>query len=380
MRFREVLGHFPTGVSVITAIDADGKPVGMAVGSFTSVSLDPPLVAFLPDRSSSTFPRIREAKSFCVNVLSATQEPVCRGFARKGDEKFDGVGWRAAPSGAPIIDDVVAWIDCTIEDVHEAGDHFIVIGRVGELEVANPTLPLLFFQGGYGAFALKSVVMGAHDGLTDKIVLADRVRDEVEQLARATKTEVQVFAGTEDSLVLVTSATPNSIAMPSRVGIRLPLVPPAGRLFVAWEDRDAIEVWYSRSPHPLDAAHIDAMDLELEHAREYGWIPTMHSEALDDVWLTVGKIAELGQTPGLVRNLDRAVTSLGSHSDPADITAETAGNVQALSAPVFGADGKVALMLTVIGITQGSSLEQVMQIKKELVAAARRASTRIGGA
>ena len=83
-RFRQVLGHYPTGVTVVTAVDADGQPAGMAVGSFTSVSLDPPLVAFLPDKSSTSFPRIRRASSFCVNVLSAEQENVCRAFAAKG--------------------------------------------------------------------------------------------------------------------------------------------------------------------------------------------------------------------------------------------------------------------------------------------------------
>lgn len=152
-RFRQVLGHFPTGVTVVTAATADG-PVGLAVGSFASVSLDPPLVAFFPDRSSSSWPKIEQAGSFCVNILADHQEDVCRRFASKADDKFAGLGWRAGGSGAPILDGVLAWIDCDIDGVIEAGDHFCVLGRVRDLEVAHDGAPLLFFRGGYGRFAV----------------------------------------------------------------------------------------------------------------------------------------------------------------------------------------------------------------------------------
>ena len=152
-KFRQVLGHFPTGVTVVTAASESG-PVGLAVGSFASVSLDPPLVAFFPDRSSSSWPRIAEAGSFCVNILADDQEDVCRRFASKGDDKFAGLGWRAAGSGAPVLDGVLAWIDCDIDQVLDAGDHFCVLGRVRELEVAHDGAPLLFFRGGYGRFSV----------------------------------------------------------------------------------------------------------------------------------------------------------------------------------------------------------------------------------
>ncbi len=152
-KFRQVLGHFPTGVTVVTA-DTDTGPTGMAVGSFASVSLDPPLVAFFPGAGSSSWPRIESAGSFCVNVLAEDQEEVCRRFASKGDDKFTGLGWRPAPSGAPLLDGVLAWIDCDIESVTEAGDHYCVMGRVRELEVVHDGAPLVFFRGGYGRFAV----------------------------------------------------------------------------------------------------------------------------------------------------------------------------------------------------------------------------------
>ena len=152
-RFRQVLGHFPTGVTVITATTESG-PVGLAVGSFFSVSLDPPLVAFCAGKSSTSYPKIQAAGHYCVNVLADAQEDVSRVFASKGDDKFATIGWRRSPvTGAPIINDVLAWIDCEIDAVHEAGDHFIVIGRVLELEVGHDGGPLVFFRGGYGRYS-----------------------------------------------------------------------------------------------------------------------------------------------------------------------------------------------------------------------------------
>jgi 3-hydroxy-9,10-secoandrosta-1,3,5(10)-triene-9,17-dione monooxygenase reductase component len=152
-RFRQVLGHFASGVTVITAASANG-PVGLAVGSFVSVSLEPPFVGFLPKTTSSSWPQIEASGHFCVNVLAEAQEDVCRRFASTGEDKFRGLGWHTAASGAPILDGILAWIDCNIETVTEAGDHYFVLGRVRDLAVVHDGAPLLFFRGGYGRFAV----------------------------------------------------------------------------------------------------------------------------------------------------------------------------------------------------------------------------------
>ena len=156
--FRRIMSHYPTGVCVITARGHDG-PVGMVVGSFTSVSLDTMLVAFLPDRRSTTWPRIEAAGHFCVNVLAHGQQAVCRRFASKGEEKFAGVPNRLSSWGVPIIEGVVAWVDCELHAVHEAGDHFIVLGRVRGLGIDNGHPPLVFARGAYG-----TVVVGEMGG------------------------------------------------------------------------------------------------------------------------------------------------------------------------------------------------------------------------
>ncbi|SER00573.1 NADH-FMN oxidoreductase RutF, flavin reductase (DIM6/NTAB) family [Streptomyces sp. yr375] len=152
--FRRVLGNFASGVTIVTAPAAEGQsgPAGFACQSFSSLSLDPPLVAFMVGRTSTTWPRIAHAGVFCVNVLSAGQGPLCRAFARSGTDKFAGVEYDAAPvSGAPRLTGTLAWIDCAIHAVHTGGDHLIVVGRVNALgagdDDATAGQPLLFHKG-----------------------------------------------------------------------------------------------------------------------------------------------------------------------------------------------------------------------------------------
>jgi 3-hydroxy-9,10-secoandrosta-1,3,5(10)-triene-9,17-dione monooxygenase reductase component len=150
--FRTVLGHFATGVTIITAMDGN-EPVGISANSFTSVSLDPPLVLFCAAKDSTTWPRIKAAGKFTVNVLNEHQEDVSRVFATKGADRFSRIGWRESSAGSPVLHNTPAYIECEIEDEHDAGDHVIVVGRVLELGVLSEDGPLLFFRGGYGRLA-----------------------------------------------------------------------------------------------------------------------------------------------------------------------------------------------------------------------------------
>src|SRR5713226_6074962 len=127
-KFRNVLSHYPTGVTLVTAMH-QGDPVGLIIGSFTSVSLNPPLVGFLVGKRSSTWPRI-----------AASGSP----------DRFAAIGWTAERNGMPVLDDVIAWIDCDIDRVDEAGDHWWVIGRVVQLEAVGEGSPLVFVRGGFG--------------------------------------------------------------------------------------------------------------------------------------------------------------------------------------------------------------------------------------
>ena len=146
---RDVLGHFASGVTVVTARTGEG-PIGFTCQSFSSLSLDPPLVALAPARTSTTWPRLRDIGRFCVNVLAEDQSGLSAAFARSGTDKFAGVPWRSSRHGSPVLDGVVAWIDCTLWAEYDGGDHTIVAARVLDLAADPGRRPLLFHRGRYG--------------------------------------------------------------------------------------------------------------------------------------------------------------------------------------------------------------------------------------
>ena len=150
--FRRTLGHFCTGVTVVTGFDGD-RPVGFACQSFAALSLDPPLVLFCPGRWSRTWPLIERTGAFGVNVLTAEQREVSSVFGRSGEDKFAGLDWIPAPSGVPVLDGVLTWLDCAVESVHDGGDHRVVIGRVHTLGATADAEPLLFHKGSYTTVA-----------------------------------------------------------------------------------------------------------------------------------------------------------------------------------------------------------------------------------
>jgi flavin reductase (DIM6/NTAB) family NADH-FMN oxidoreductase RutF len=268
--FRETLGHYPTGVAVVTAIADDGDPVGMIVGTFSSVSMDPPLIAFYPMSTSRSFAQVRTAKAFCVNVLASDQEPFCRKFATAGENKFDGVDWKPAPLGSPILDGAVSWIECTFEDVREAGDHFIVLGRVEDLAVERSTLPLLFFQGGYGKFSPGSFIAAPDPELIQAAQVAETMRSQVEELSVRFRLNCSVLARIGWDAVQVLAANHSPIDEPFPLGHRQPLIPPFGAVFMASSPDSAIDEWLGRAPDLSDSRREINRD-QLDRVRECGY-------------------------------------------------------------------------------------------------------------
>ena len=148
--FRDTLGHYASGITVISGLEAD-EPVGFTCQSFYSVSIDPPLVSFSVMLTSTTYPRIKESGRFAVNVLAHDQHHVSNQFARKGTDKWAGIDWTPAASGNPVIHDTLMWVDCELWDEYVAGDHLIVIGKVVEMSAPewHTREPLLYFKGSY---------------------------------------------------------------------------------------------------------------------------------------------------------------------------------------------------------------------------------------
>lgn len=149
LQFRDVLGRYCSGVTVITAMHSSG-PVGMTCQSFMSLSLDPPLITFAPAMTSSTYPKIREAQRFAVNILAGHQTDLARTFASPSADRFARVPWFVGDSGAPLLRDSVAHLECEIEAEHVGGDHHLVVGRVRFLTGADRGGPLVFFRRAFG--------------------------------------------------------------------------------------------------------------------------------------------------------------------------------------------------------------------------------------
>jgi flavin reductase (DIM6/NTAB) family NADH-FMN oxidoreductase RutF len=157
---RHAFGHMPTGVAVLCAYDAEGRPVGMSANSLTSVSLDPPLLLVCPARTSTTWPHLRAAGAFSVSILADHQQELSRLFSARNVDRFGGIGWHPRDTG-PALDEAIAWIDARIRDEHDAGDHMIVVADVLAVETAVESRPLVFFRGGYGGFAAPMIKEGS---------------------------------------------------------------------------------------------------------------------------------------------------------------------------------------------------------------------------
>ncbi|MEU5879811.1 flavin reductase [Spirillospora sp. NPDC047279] len=366
--FRRVMGQYPTGVVVVTALDAAGTAIGMVVGSFTSVSLDPPLVAFLPDKGSSSWRALRESGDrFCVNVLAAAQEDVCRAVATRKTDKFHDIGWRPSPAGNPIIDGAVAWVDCVTERVHDAGDHDIVVGRVLDLQLGDGE-PLLFYRGGYGSFMPHSLAAGDAD-LLDQLRLIDLARPHMERLAERFGTEVTAIALVRDELVLAAAAGRTELAgSPTRVGQRLPFAAPLGSCYAAHGDDALRERWLATIAEQLTAEQLERLRGVPDLVRSRGYAIALGHSELSNLERVSTLLHERAPevSPGTLRE---AMARVADGYNPADPLAPDV-ELRSLSAPVLTADGAVAFTLTLWGPSESLTPAEVGRYADALLAAA----------
>lgn len=151
--FRKACGYWATGVSVITACDTDGKAYGLTMNGITSLSLDPALFIICVDNKSETLDPIRRSKAFAINLLSSGQQDLSNRFAKKGPDKFDGVPHTKGGTGSPLLEGRLLAIECTVREIHEGGDHQIIVGQVTALSLpaSDELQPLLYYRGKYAA-------------------------------------------------------------------------------------------------------------------------------------------------------------------------------------------------------------------------------------
>jgi len=377
---RQVFGHYPTGVVVAAAVH-DGVPVGMAIGSFSSVSLDPPLVAFMPDRTSTSFPAIRESGSFCINVLADDQESVCRSFATRGADKFAGISWTATEAtGSPRLDEVVAWVDCDIDDVVEAGDHYIVLGRVRDLAATRTRTPLLFFQGGYGTFDAPSRAAAAEPDLVRELEVLDIARPAIEEIAHETGLECLVTAKVDDELVIVGGAGSSYGRSPeTRIGQRMPFVAPIGSPFVAWSDESVWDAWIEKLDDIARPQEVQRYGDMVSFVRQRGWSIALADRGHINFELALARMSWPRPTEEEEQQVRYASLHIGALAhEPAVLSPTRTYDVRNLGAPVFGPDG-VALMVSLQGFPRGRHIAELEGYLKALLDVTKSVSERIGG-
>lgn len=372
-RFRSVLGSYPTGVTVVTGLDTTGSVIGMVVGTFTSVSLDPPLVAFLPMKTSRSFQAMRDASSrFCINILAADQEQICRTLAAPGDHKFDNVAWHLSPNGNPIIDGVVAWIDCEYSQVLDGGDHFIVLGNVIAMDLERDTTPLLFFQRGYGRFSTGAMLLANDRDTLAYVRMAEAARKDIEALAHELQLECSLIAPVGNDTVYVAVAHHASdYSHNYRLGIRAPMTPPLATLFVGEPNAPSEDVWLSRLGKASKESY-DSARAKLALVRDRQWsISLLGDLTQDELEEAIGLYSNQDRTPAQERHFLSRVAIMFDLHEPEHIESAAHYDVLHLSVPIRKkASAEVLLVLRLGEFPKQLSGEAICSIRKRLQQAA----------
>jgi flavin reductase (DIM6/NTAB) family NADH-FMN oxidoreductase RutF len=376
--FRETLGHYPTGVAVVTAVAADGHPAGMVVGTFSSVSLDPPLITFFPASSSKSFAHIRTAEAFCVNVLAADQEPLCRQLATGGAGKFHGVSWRPGPLGSPILEDAVSWIECTFEDIREAGDHYIVLGLVHELAVERSTLPLLFFQGGYGRFSPGSFIATPDPELIQAAQLAEIMRAQIEDLSSELGLNCGVLVKIRWDVVQVLAADRKSVDGAFPLGHRQPIIPPLGAAFLVYATAAEVDEWLLRAPDdsPDRRAFYRA---QLDKVRESGYsLLAAEPELLQRQQAALSEFELSDRLPRQERAVQQAIAELADLFCP-DLSPGQRYDLESIVVPIPTGAALPPMAIRISGMPASVPTEQIESWTDRLKQIAATAATAMTG-
>lgn len=319
----------------------------MVVGTFTSVSLNPPLVAFLPTKTSRSFASLQEGSDrFCINILAADQEGTCRSLAAPGDDKFANINWHKSPAGNPIIDGVVGWIDCEYANIFDGGDHHIVVGAVQAMQVARDSLPLLFFQRGYGRFSSGSLLLANERKVLQSVRLAETARPEMEVLAQELDVGCSIVAaaGGESIYVAVADHAPTKGGK-NRLGARAPLVPPLGALFVDSPNALSKEQWLAGLGKCDDEVAARARE-QLALVRRRGWslslLGAFSPHELDEA---IDAYSCPQRTPEQARRFLATVSAMFDMHEPSEINLDQRYDVLHLTVPIRQSDGATTLAL-----------------------------------
>ena len=357
--FREVMGNYPTGVAIVTGRTDDGELLALVVGTFASVSLDPPLVSFMPMKSSRTFQKLRNCKSLCISILGGEQQSEMLAVAQRWENKLDGIDWYPSPSGDPILRNAIAWVDTTIAEVVEAGDHWIVLCSVTDLQITNTVPPLLFFQGGYGNFAGLDSGSRMSNEILPAIHAAHSQSEQLRNLAETGGCGVAVdVAVSDDELATVFSALSADATREGGLASRVPLVPPIGDSYLFDKSAELQEKWIGKLRKPSDEIR-ELHQRRLKYMRDHGYLlnflPEKDSNAYDQMNRATREYKKAVLTPLEERSIRETIGSTPVDYEPRDIVAGETYHVGSAVFPVRDPLGKYTMTLRLSQLPCGVS-------------------------
>ncbi|MEE4021936.1 flavin reductase family protein [Gordonia sp. PKS22-38] len=363
--FRDVLGHYPTGVVVVTGREASGEILAMVVGTFSSVSLDPPLVSFMPMKTSRTFAKMLDCSSLCINILGGEQEDIVLTVAQRWEDKLDGIDWFPSPSGDPVLTDSVAWIDARIANTVEAGDHWIALCEVHDMAVTNPVSPLIFFQGGYGSFVCSSLMARMDHEILPAIHAAHAARPDVEALATEIGCEVSVFtAVSSDEMATVLSATGPGIDRELGLAGRIPMVPPIGDTYLFDCDGELQDRWVGKlagAPDEIKQLHRDRLTFVRDHGYLVSLLPSEGDSAYDDLRRATREYDTGRLTPSQERRIRESIAGSAVDYRPRLIADDETYDIGSLVLPIRDGNGSYSMTLRLAQLPAGHTGRRVQQ-------------------
>lgn len=373
--FREVAGHYPTGVVVVTGRDESDEILAMVVGTFSSVSLDPPLVSFMPMKTSHTFARMQNCDSLCINILGGEQEDVVLKIAKRWKDKLDGIEWFPSPSGDPVLAESVAWIDARISATVEAGDHWIVLCGVSDMAVTNPVSPLIFLQGGYGSFVCSSLMGRMNNEILPAIHSVHSARDKVEELASKIGCEAVVYTAiSSDEMVVVLSVCAPGVDRDAGLAQRIPISPPIGDSYIFALPAEDQDRWVAK----LGGVEDDEREIHrarLDFVREQGYLvahlPPEGSSAYDGMRMATREYQDGRLTPRQERNIRESIGGSPVDYRVRDLQDDQLYDIGSLVLPVRDRNGAYTLTLRLSQLplqAPGATVKRWLRDARSLVA------------
>lgn len=354
--FREVLGHYPTGVVVVTGRDPAGDVLAMVVGTFNSVSLEPALVSFMPMKTSRTFEAMQQCESLCINIVGGEQEDVVMTIARRWENKLDGLDWRESPSGDPILADSVAWVDTRLWSTVDAGDHWIVLCEVVDMAVTNPVSPLIFFQGGYGSFVCTSLMARMDHEILPAIHAAHGARPQVEALATRIGCEVSVLTAVScDEMAMALSATGEDIDREHGLARRVPMVPPIGDSYVFDQSTDIQESWIGKLRNADDTVkqiHRERLTFMRCHGFAMSFLPPEGDAAYGDMRDATRRYESGRLTPADERSIRESIANCAVDYRVRDLDDDEVYDIGSLVLPIRDPNGGYTMTLRLAQLPQ----------------------------